>query len=150
MGVKDSQSVSRKSLSEIFILCVAIMLVFVLWHHHTIEKRKNPFTTDLDGSTYTRQVILSEPNASKEYRLKAHITALVNVEQVDEGAIKNEVSVDRVYWPNGGFTTFGVTDKNLLADPCVVDSYNVGYPVKCTASNGSGKTYDVELLAPTY
>lgn len=115
-----------------------VVLLVILFHQHTLSKRKELFTTDL-STTFHRKVILSEKGQSKEYRLNSDVVSEPGAEQIDQGTFVNEADIETVYWPNGGVTTF---------DDCQVDNYNVGHPIECQADNGEKKSYQVELLQP--
>lgn len=129
----------RRPLLQWLLIAVAAILIVILWNNNTNQRQKDPFTTNKQ-SVFTRQVILSTADKSKEYRLRASVRSLPGADQVDYGVTKNLASIETVYWPNGGFTTF---------NDCLVGDYNMGHAVECTASNGNQSTYNVELLKPT-
>ncbi len=120
-----------------------VIVLFIVYQDREAKKlliknRTNLFITDIGGLS-KHKVIVSDPAiaSTKEYRLDADVNVDVCGIDIDENHCYNKVTVEKIYWPDRGVSTF---------DDCTLNHMGVGDPIQCTASNGEPKNYDIELI----
>lgn len=122
--------------SSILIFVVLTISIVTFYVSSTEAQRKDPFQTDQVSDFKAKILISEDKNTVKGYKLTGDIHVEPKATRVDEYQWINEVSLSKVYWPNGGYTTFST---------CFLANMGQG-SVECQSDNGDEEIYRIDFL----
>jgi len=132
------ESETPSKVLKLLLIGFVLLLAFQFFDNQKKQEEVNPFSTSNSSSFQGKVIIARSQDNAKEYRLDANIYVEARANREDEHSWSNNVLIEKVYWPNGGYLTF---------DNCRVYRFGTGDAIPCEAQDG--QTYTVELIEAT-